>query len=80
MSDPQNIGHEEVSKVRAEQDPIDRVRQMLIDSGHATEETLKGMDVDVKAIVAEAAEYAQQSPEPDLWNSILMFWSSLIGE
>ena len=39
---------------------------MLIDSGHATEETLKGMDADVKAIVAEAAEYAQQSPEPDL--------------
>ena len=67
MSDPAKYRtREEVSKVRAEQDPIDRVRQMLIDSGHATEETLKGMDADVKAIVAEAAEYAQQSPEPDL--------------
>ena len=67
MSDPAKYRtREEVSKVRAEQDPIDRVRQMLIDSGHASEETLKGMDADVKAIVAEAAEYAQQSPEPDL--------------
>ena len=67
MSDPAKYRtREEVSKVRAEQDPIDRVRQILIDNGHASEETLKGMDADVKAIVAEAAEYAQQSPEPDL--------------
>ena len=67
MSDPAKYRtREEVSKVRAEQDPIDRVRQMLIDHSHASEETLKGMDADVKAIVAEAAEYAQQSPEPDL--------------
>ena len=67
MSDPAKYRtREEVSKVRAEQDPIDRVRQMLIDNGHASEETLKGIDADVKAIVAEAAEYAQQCPEPDL--------------
>ncbi len=67
MSDPAKYRtREEVSKVRAEQDPIDRVRQMLIDQGHASEEALKGMDADVKAVVAEAAEYGQQSPEPDL--------------
>ena len=29
-------------------------------------EALKGLDADVKGIVAEAAEYGQQSPEPDL--------------
>jgi len=67
MSDPAKYRtREEVSKVRAEQDPIDRVRQMLIDNGHASEDELKSIDGDVKAIVAEAAEFAQQSPEPDL--------------
>jgi len=67
MSDPAKYRtREEVSKVRAEQDPIDRVREMLIDGGHASEDELKTVDADVKAVVAEAAEFAQQSPEPDL--------------
>ena len=60
--------------VRAEQDPMIALRQMLIDNGHASEEALKGMDADVKAIVAEAAEYAQQSPSPTYRNSIPTFW------
>ena len=67
MSDPaQYRTREEVSQVRAERDPIDRVRQQLIDGKHASEEKIKQVDNEVKAVIADAAEYAQQSPEPDL--------------
>jgi len=67
MSDPaQYRTREEVSQVRAERDPIDRVRQQLIDGKHASEEKIKQVDDEVKAVIADAAEYAQQSPEPDL--------------
>ena len=67
MSDPaQYRTREEVSQVRAERDPIDRVRQQLIGGKHASEEKIKQVDDEVKAVIADAAEYAQQSPEPDL--------------
>jgi pyruvate dehydrogenase E1 component alpha subunit len=67
MSDPAKYrSREEVSKIRSEQDPIDRIRQMLLDEEVATEDEVKKIDADVKAIITEAAEYAQQSPEPEL--------------
>ncbi len=76
MSDPAKYrSREEVSKVRAERDPIDRVRQLLLDGKLATEDDLKQVDAEVKAIVAEAAEFAQQSPEPDpseLYTDVLL--------
>ncbi len=66
MSDPAKYRtREEVSKVRAEQDPIDRVAQTLLDNAYATEEELKAVDAEIKAVITEAAEFAQQSPEPD---------------
>jgi pyruvate dehydrogenase E1 component alpha subunit len=67
MSDPAKYrSREEVSKVRSERDPVDRVRQYILDANAADEDALKKIDADVKAVVSEAAEYAQQSPEPDL--------------
>ncbi len=76
MSDPAKYrSREEVSKVRAERDPIDRVRGILLDRKLASEDDLKQVDAEVKAIVAEAAEFAQQSPEPDaaeLYTDILL--------
>ncbi len=76
MSDPAKYRtREEVSKVRAEQDPIDRVRNMLMEHDYATEDQLKKVDAEIKAIVTEAAEFAQQSPEPDpseLYTDILI--------
>ena len=67
MSDPaQYRSREEVSQVRAERDPIDKVRQQLIDGKHASEEEIKKVDEEIKEIIAHAAEFAQQSPEPDL--------------
>ncbi len=76
MSDPAKYrSKEEVSKVRKEQDPIDHLRFRLLDMGAADEATLKEIDREVKTKVMEAAEFSQQSPEPDpseLYTDILI--------
>jgi len=66
MSDPAKYRtKEEVNRMRQEHDPIDLVKKKLLDGKHATEDDLKAIDKEVKAEVAEAAEFAQNSPEPD---------------
>jgi len=76
MSDPAKYrSKEEVQKMRKESDPIDTLASKLLDGGMAKEEDLKAIDKEVKAMVNEAAEFAQQSPEPDeaeLWTDILI--------
>jgi pyruvate dehydrogenase E1 component alpha subunit len=76
MSDPAKYrSKEEVSKVRKESDPIDTLRDRLLESKLVDEAALQNIDRDVKARVAEAAEFAQQSPEPDegeLYTDILL--------
>lgn len=65
MSDPAKYrSKEEVNKKRAESDPIERVREKLLSDKIFTEEELKAIDKEVKAHVAESAEFAQNSPEP----------------
>ncbi len=74
MSDPAKYrSREEVQKMRDEHDPINSVRDILLTGKHATEDELKGVDKDIKAIVNEAATFAQESPEPaeaELWTDI----------
>ncbi len=66
MSDPAKYRtREEVDKVRAEQDPIEGLRAEMEAKGIADEARLKALDREVKEIVAAAAEFAQESPEPD---------------
>src|SRR5215510_11401231 len=66
MSDPGKYrSREEVARVRQERDPIDHLRQLLIDGGHADEGALKNIDRDIKDIISQATEFAQSSPEPD---------------
>ena len=66
MSDPAKYRtKEEVTKVRSESDPIDLLRDKISAAKVATEENLKAIDKNVKATVTAAAEFAQQSPEPD---------------
>jgi pyruvate dehydrogenase E1 component alpha subunit len=76
MSDPANYRtKEEVEKVRQEQDPIETFRQYIVSQQVATEETLKGIEKQVRDTVAEAATFAQESPEPDtaeLYTDILI--------
>ncbi|KAB2662221.1 pyruvate dehydrogenase (acetyl-transferring) E1 component subunit alpha [Brucella tritici] len=76
MSDPAKYrSKEEVQKMRSEHDPIEQVKQRLIDKGWATEEELKEIDKDVRDIVADSADFAQNDPEPDaseLYTDILL--------
>ncbi|WP_286831491.1 MULTISPECIES: pyruvate dehydrogenase (acetyl-transferring) E1 component subunit alpha [Kordiimonas] len=67
MSDPAKYrSKEEVQKMRAEHDAIDQVKQRILDAGFKDEAELKELDKKVKAIIADAATFAQESPEPDL--------------
>jgi len=75
MSDPAKYRtREEVQKMREQHDPIETARKRLLERGQ-DEAELKTVDDEVKRIVAEAAEFAQSSPEPDeseLWTDILL--------
>ncbi len=66
MSDPAKYrAKEEVEDVKAKRDPIEHVKKLLIDAGHASEESLKDIDREIRAVVTASAEFAQASPEPD---------------
>ncbi len=66
MSDPAKYrSKEEVKQMRSEHDPIDQQRARILEQEAADEGTLKEIDKQVKAVVAEAADFAQMSPEPD---------------
>ena len=75
MSDPGKYrSKEEVEKYRTERDPIEAIRKMLEADG-VTEDDLKPIDKEVKEIVNESAQFAQESPEPapeELWTDILI--------
>jgi pyruvate dehydrogenase E1 component alpha subunit len=65
MSDPAKYrSKDEVQEYRAERDPIDQARQRLLDDGIGEAE-IKEIDKEIKAQIAEAAAFAQESPEPD---------------
>ena len=75
MSDPAKYRtREEVQKMKDERDPIEAVRAMLLTGGHASEDDLKTIDREIKDIVNDSAEFAKESPEPDLselWTDIV---------
>ena len=74
MSDPAKYRtREEVQKMREERDAIEHVRELILQGKHATDDDLKAIDREIKAIVNEAAEFSRESPEPDvseLWTDI----------
>jgi pyruvate dehydrogenase E1 component alpha subunit len=66
MSDPAKYrSRDEVQAVREKSDPIDGVKEYLIKMG-VTEDVLKAIEKEIRAIVNAAAEFAEQAPEPDL--------------
>jgi pyruvate dehydrogenase E1 component alpha subunit len=76
MSDPAKYrSKDELQKMRSEHDPIEQVRERLLANKWATEDDLKAIDKDVREVVADAADFAQNTPEPDvseLWTDILV--------
>ncbi len=75
MSDPAKYRtREEVKTTREERDPITFIKKRLLEDGE-TEETLKVIDNEIKAEVADVADFAQNAPEPDpseLYTDILV--------
>lgn len=66
MSDPAKYrSREEVQQVREKSDPIEAAKRDLLDLG-VDEAALKDMEKTIRAAVAEAADFAEQSPEPTL--------------
>ena len=66
MSDPAKYRtREEVEGVRSHHDPIDMVRQRILEKKWANEDQLKKVDAEVRDLVNAAAEFATNDPEPD---------------
>ena len=75
MSDPAKYrSRDEVQSVREKSDPIEAVKRELVKAG-VSEDDMKATDKEIKAIVAEAADFAESSPEPEpgeLYTDILV--------
>jgi pyruvate dehydrogenase E1 component alpha subunit len=74
MSDPAKYrSREEVSSMRAERDPIEQVKNRILEKRYGTEESLKAIETEIRAVVTEAADFATSDPEPDpseLWTDV----------
>ncbi|MBX7457407.1 pyruvate dehydrogenase (acetyl-transferring) E1 component subunit alpha [Qipengyuania sp. 1NDH17] len=65
MSDPAKYRtREEVQDVKEHKDPIEGLKKILIEQGNS-EEDLKAIDKDIRKVVSEAADFAENSPEPE---------------
>ena len=66
MSDPAKYRtKEEVQKMRTESDPIEQSAIVCSTRHQASEAALKDIDAEVRAVIAEAADFATHDPEPD---------------
>ncbi|EPY78913.1 pyruvate dehydrogenase E1 component subunit alpha, testis-specific form, mitochondrial [Camelus ferus] len=68
MSDP-GVSYrtrEEIQNVRSKSDPIMLLRDKMVNNKLASVEELKGIDVEVRQAIDEAAQFATTDPEPSL--------------
>jgi pyruvate dehydrogenase E1 component alpha subunit len=66
MSDPAKYrSRDEVQAVREKSDPIEHAKQELEKMG-VDEAALKAIDRDIRNQISEAADFAEESPEPDI--------------
>ena len=65
MSDPAKYrSREEVQDMKDHKDPIENLKKILIEQG-SKEDELKAIDKDIRKLVSEAADFAENSPEPE---------------
>ncbi|MXO85355.1 pyruvate dehydrogenase (acetyl-transferring) E1 component subunit alpha [Altererythrobacter aurantiacus] len=77
MSDPAKYRtREEVQGYRDTKDPIEAIKKTLMEKGKS-EDDLKAIDKDIRKIVAEAADFAENSPEPE---AAELYTDVLVGE
>ena len=76
MSDPAKYrSKEEVEKYKEERDPIESLKSRMMKESMYGEEAFKEIEKEIKTIVNESAEFAQQSPEPpesELWTDVIV--------
>ena len=76
MSDPAKYRtKEEVSDMKENRDPIAALKAMMTGEAGIKEEEIKKIDKEIKEIVKDAADFAQESPEPapeELWTDVLV--------
>ncbi len=76
MSDPAKYrSKDEVQSMRGERDPIEQVKARILAEEYASEDELKEIDKEVRAIVKEAEDFATNDPEPDaseLWTDVMV--------
>ncbi|XP_059655973.1 pyruvate dehydrogenase E1 component subunit alpha, mitochondrial [Cornus florida] len=67
MSDPGSTyrTRDEISGIRQERDPIERIRKLILSHDLATEKELKDIEKDLRKQVDEAIAQAKESPMPD---------------
>ena len=65
MSDPAKYrSREEVQDMKDHKDPIEGLKKILVEQGRS-EDDLKAIDKDIRKLVSEAADFAENSPEPE---------------
>ncbi|MBU6235660.1 MAG: pyruvate dehydrogenase (acetyl-transferring) E1 component subunit alpha [Alphaproteobacteria bacterium] len=76
MSDPGKYRtKEELEKAKAERDPLEKLKAIMVGEAGFKEGDFDAFEKEVKVIVNESAEFAQQSPEPhpdELWTDVLI--------
>lgn len=77
MSDPglSYRSREEIAQVRKERDPIDKIKNLILDNKAATEDELKNIEKEIRASVEEATLKARAAawpnPEVDLLTDVM---------
>jgi len=75
MSDPAKYRTKDEVDAQKEKDPINKIKQVMMEKYDVPEEDLKAIDKEIKARVKESAEFAQESPElppEELWTDVLI--------
>jgi len=74
MSDPAKYrSKDEVTTMRAEHDPIEQVKSRILEKRYGSEESLKQIEAEVRAIITDAADFATNDAEPaasELWTDV----------
>ncbi len=75
MSDPAKYRTKDEVDGQKDNDPIVKLKAMILEGGKVSEDELKQIDKEIKARIKDAAEFAEESPElppEDLWTDVLV--------
>jgi pyruvate dehydrogenase E1 component alpha subunit len=75
MSDPAKYRTKDEVDAQKDQDPINKLKTLMMNDFDVAEEDLKKIDKEIKARIKEAEEFAKESPElppEELWTDILV--------